>query len=166
MPELAVRARVGRGGRTSRAPGSSPARPALQSQDQFQIQLHAHACCQLNDQVEPSVKIQFHVQVQVPVEAATGVAEALLAAALGAGAADGLCQIQFQVEPPAEAAVGSLPSVGGVHCPSHTQFHSHVPSAGNAGRLQREHQGDGEIRTGCRRDDALGGARARSRSRC
>ncbi len=92
--------------------------------------MQVHACCQLNDQVEPSVRIQFHVEVQVPVAAAADVAEVLLAAALGASAATaaGLCQIQFQVEPTAETAVGSLPSVGGVHCPSHTQFHSHVSS--------------------------------------
>jgi hypothetical protein len=38
------------------------------------------------------------------------------------------CQIQFQIDPSCDAAVGSVPSVGGVQVPFQTQFHSHDPS--------------------------------------
>ncbi len=99
----------------------------LQSQSQFHVQLQVHVCCQLSDQVDPSVRTQVQFQVQRPEGAVVAVEVP------GAGTGATFCQIQFQIEPASEAAVGLLPSVGGAQSPSQLQFHCHEPSVGTEG---------------------------------
>ena len=109
------------------APGVDVGSVELQSQLQFQVQLHLHGFDQPQLKVRPSES--FHVQLQVHVPSC--VAPAGVDAFDGCDAAPtSFVQTQFQTA----AAVGAVPSAvapaGGAQSPFQFQFQTHDPLEG------------------------------------